>query len=31
MNVNSFLPERGNCSRARWKGRTFDFKEVELK
>jgi len=24
------LPEGGNSSRARWEGRTFDVKEVEL-
>ena len=31
MNVNSFHTRKGNGSRARWKRRTFDVKEVELK
>ena len=32
MNVNSFfIRERGNGSRARWKGCAFDVKEVEPK
>ena len=32
MNVNSFHTRKGGmCSRARWKVRTFDIKEVERK